>query len=72
MTKTTIEISVTSDEGLRIPIGLMTPRQALELPDQVEFEASHPDHEAGHTDVFLDREMLHDHLVEGEAGETPM
>ncbi|PWE53760.1 hypothetical protein DEM27_24820 [Metarhizobium album] len=71
MTKTTVEISVTSDEGVRTPIGLMTPRQALQLPDHVEFEASHPDHEAGNTDVLLDREMLQDHVDASEVSKTP-
>lgn len=62
MTRTTVEVSVTSNEGVRIPIGLMTPHQALALPEEVAFEASHPDHEVGNTDVLLDREMLQDHV----------
>ncbi|WP_165823560.1 hypothetical protein [Metarhizobium album] len=49
----------------------MTPRQALQLPDHVEFEASHPDHEAGNTDVLLDREMLQDHVDASEVSKTP-
>jgi len=59
-TKDLVEVTV-SPGGRRMPIGLMTIGQALSLPNDIEFEASHPDHEAGSTDVFVSREALNNH-----------
>jgi hypothetical protein len=43
---------------LRVPVGLISIKQALDLPLREGFEFSHPAYEAGKTDVFIDREML--------------
>ena len=42
----------------RIAIGLVSVKQALELPQRGCYEFSHPAHEAGTTDVFVTRDML--------------
>jgi len=42
----------------RIAIGLVSVKQALELPQRGCYEFSHPAHEAGKTDVFVTRDML--------------
>ncbi|TWF43341.1 hypothetical protein [Neorhizobium alkalisoli] len=57
-----VEVSVTGTDGERVAIGLMTAHQALSLPEHVPFEASHPDHEPGATDVLLDRGTLQAHV----------
>lgn len=62
MTYPIVEVTVTGPEGERVPLGLMNSKQALALPQGVVFEASHPDHEAGSTDLFIDRDTLQDHV----------
>lgn len=57
-----VEIAVTTD-GDRIPLGLMNAEQALELPDQIEIEVSHPEHEAGSTEIFISKDELAEHLT---------
>jgi hypothetical protein len=42
----------------RIPIGLMTVKQALEMVERSNFEFSHPEYEAGRTDIFVSRDVL--------------
>ncbi|MBP2463050.1 MULTISPECIES: hypothetical protein [unclassified Rhizobium] len=47
----------------RVPVGLVSVKQALEMPhngvfSSGMFEFSHPAYEAGKTDVFLTREAL--------------
>jgi hypothetical protein len=42
----------------RVPVGLMNIKQALEMSDKTIFEFSHPEHEAGKTDIFISREVL--------------
>lgn len=55
-----VEVAVTSEEG-RVAVGIMNAEQALELADSVDVEVSHPDHEAGETDVFIPAEELREH-----------
>jgi hypothetical protein len=55
-----VEVAVTSEEG-RVAVGIMNAEQALELADSVDVEVSHPDHEAGETDVFIAAEELREH-----------
>lgn len=57
-----VEVSVTSVDGDRIPVGLMNTQQALSLPPEIDIEVSHPAHQAGSTDVFMDRVTLQDHV----------
>ncbi|MFS2153321.1 hypothetical protein [Rhizobium sp. Rhizsp42] len=57
-----VEVAVTSD-GDRIPLGLMNAEQALELPEEIEIEVSHPDHEAGSTDTFISKGELAEHVA---------
>lgn len=52
-----VEVAVTS-EGERVALGIMNAKQALSLPEDIEIEISHPDHEAGSTDTFIDRDEL--------------
>ncbi|EPE96436.1 hypothetical protein [Rhizobium grahamii] len=52
-----VEVAVTS-EGERVALGIMNAQQALSLPKNIDIEISHPDHEAGATDTFIDREEL--------------
>jgi hypothetical protein len=42
----------------RIAVGLVSIKQALDMPQRGIYEFSHPEHEAGKTDVFLTREAL--------------
>lgn len=42
----------------RVPVGLVNLKQALEMSEKLVFEFSHPEHEAGKTDVFVGREVL--------------
>lgn len=58
-----VEVSVTSAEGERIPVGLMNTEQALSLPHDMNIEVSHPDHDAGDTEIFMDRATFQDHLA---------
>ncbi len=57
-----VEVSVTSADGDRIPVGLMNAQQALSLPPDIDIEVSHPTHAAGSTDIFVDRATLQDHV----------
>ncbi len=52
-----VEAVVLSD-GKRVAVGLVSVKQALEMPERMKFEFSHPAHEAGKTDVFISREAL--------------
>jgi hypothetical protein len=42
----------------RIAVGLVSIKQALEMPERGIYEFSHPEYEAGKTDVFVTRETL--------------
>lgn len=42
----------------RVPVGLVSVKQALEMPEQPSLEFSHPAHEAGKTNIFVSREAL--------------
>ncbi len=57
-----VEVSVTNPDGDRIPVGLMNTQQALSLPPEIDIEVSHPAHQAGSTDIFMDRAALQDHV----------
>jgi hypothetical protein len=57
-----VEVSVTSANGDRVPVGLMNTQQALSLPPEFDIEVSHPAHEAGSTDILMDRATLQDHI----------
>lgn len=50
--------AVVKNGDQRVPVGLVSIKQALEMPQKVIFEFSHPAFEAGKTDVFLSREAL--------------
>lgn len=57
-----VEVSVTSVDGDRVAVGLMNTQQALALPSDIEIEVSHPAHQAGSTDMFINRSMLQNHV----------
>jgi len=57
-----VEVSVTSADGDRVPVGLMNTQQALSLPPEIDIEVSHPAHKAGSTDIFMNRAALQDHV----------
>ncbi|MDM9627661.1 hypothetical protein QTL95_17300 [Rhizobium sp. S152] len=61
-----VEVAVTSD-GDPIPVGLMSAEQALELPEDIEILVSHPDHEAGATDIFISKDELAGHVTSAES-----
>lgn len=61
--KQLVEVAVDTEEG-RVPLGIMSAKQALELPDDLDVEVSHPDHEPGSTDVFIQKDELRRHLDE--------
>ncbi len=42
----------------RIPVGLVSIKQALEMKETAQFEFSHPAYEAGSTNIFVNREAL--------------
>jgi hypothetical protein len=42
----------------RIAVGLVSIKQALEMPERGLYEFSHPEYEAGKTDIFVSREAL--------------
>ncbi|MBP2559556.1 hypothetical protein J2T08_000240 [Neorhizobium galegae] len=42
----------------RVPVGLVTVKQALKIPEKGMLEFSHPAYEAGKTDIFVNRETL--------------
>ncbi|MBW9118102.1 hypothetical protein JNB88_31300 [Rhizobium cauense] len=56
--KKLVEVTVKADGGARIPLGIMNTQQAISLPDGLPVEVSHPDHEPGTTDVFIDKDEL--------------
>ncbi|MDM9646825.1 hypothetical protein [Rhizobium sp. S163] len=58
-----VEVAVTSD-GQRVPMGLMSTEQALSLPEDIDVEVSHPEHEAGATDTYISRDELKEHVEE--------
>ncbi|OOO40632.1 hypothetical protein EFR00_15850 [Rhizobium sophoriradicis] len=61
--KQLVEVAVDTEEG-RVPLGIMNAKQALELPDDLDVEVSHPDHEPGSTDGFIQKDELRRHLDE--------
>ena len=56
-TKPLVEVAARTEDG-RVPLGIMTTKQALDLPEELDVEISHPDKEAGVTDHFIDKEAL--------------
>lgn len=58
-----VEVSVTNAEGDRVPVGLMNTEQALSLPQELDIKISHPEHQAGETETFMDRATLQDHVA---------
>jgi hypothetical protein len=50
--------AVVKKGDLRVPVGLISVKQALDLPAAEGFEFSHPAYEAGKTDIFVSRDML--------------
>jgi hypothetical protein len=61
-----VEVAVNSG-GDRIPVGLMNAGQALALPEEIEFEVSHPDHEAGATETFISTDELLERVSSGQS-----
>ncbi|UWU31266.1 hypothetical protein N2600_29455 (plasmid) [Rhizobium sp. WSM1274] len=59
--KQLVEVAVDTEEG-RIALGIMNDKQALALPDELDVEVSHPDHEPGKTDHFIHKDELRRHL----------
>lgn len=59
--KPLVEVAVETEEG-RVPLGIMNAKQALALPDDLNVEVSHPDHEPGNTDRFIRKDELRRHL----------
>ncbi|PDT10067.1 hypothetical protein CO670_31125 [Rhizobium sp. J15] len=59
--KKLVEVAVDTEEG-RVPLGIMNAKQALALPDDLDLEVSHPDHEPGSTDHFIQKKELRRHL----------
>ena len=59
--KQLVEVAVDTEDG-RIPLGIMNADQALALPDDLDVEVSHPDHEPGNTDLFIQKDELRRHL----------
>ncbi|OWV80606.1 hypothetical protein ATY78_07955 [Rhizobium sp. R635] len=57
--KPLVEVAVATEEG-RVPLG--NAKQALALPDDLDVEVSHPDHEPGNTDHFIQKNELRRHL----------
>ena len=41
-----------------VPVGLVSIKQALKIPETPPLEFSHPAYEAGKTDIFVNRETL--------------
>ncbi len=56
-TKPLVEVAARTEDG-RVPLGIMNTKQALDLPEELDVEISHPDKEAGATDHFIDRNEL--------------
>jgi hypothetical protein len=56
-TKPLVEVAAKTEDG-RVPLGIMNTKQALDLPEELDVEISHPDKEAGATDHFIDRDEL--------------
>jgi hypothetical protein len=59
--KSVVEVAINSN-GNRIPVGLMNAEQALALPDEIDFDVSHTDNEAGTTDNIIVRDELAAHV----------
>lgn len=59
--KKLVEVAVPRGDE-HIPLGIMTAHQALDLPPHIDVKVSHPDHEPGATDLFIDRSALRDHF----------
>lgn len=55
--KPLVEAAV-NDENGRTPLGIMTTKQALDLPEHPDLEFSHPADEARKNKRFLDRDGL--------------
>lgn len=55
--KAIVEIVAIEGEE-RVPVGIVSVKQALEMPTQDGVKYSHPDHEAGATDVFVTQQEL--------------
>ncbi|WP_117192935.1 hypothetical protein [Rhizobium terrae] len=53
-----VEAVVVRNGDQRVPVGLVSIKQALEMPERERFEFSHPAYEAGKTDIFVNRETL--------------
>jgi hypothetical protein len=52
-------VEVVATEGsAKVPIGIVSVKQALEMPQTEGVEYSHPEHQAGETDVFVTQEQL--------------
>lgn len=64
-TKPLVEVAAKTEDG-RVPLGIMNTKQALDLPEELDVEISHPDEEPGATDHFIDRKELR--KVRGKAG----
>ncbi len=56
-TKALVEVAARTEDG-RLPLGIMNTKRALNLPDDLDVEISHPDKEPGVTDHFIDKEEL--------------
>ena len=56
--KKIVEVTVTNDDGEKVPIGIMNAKQALSLPEDMDVSVSHPDHDLGPTDEFIGRDEL--------------
>jgi hypothetical protein len=56
-TRPLVEVAAKTEDG-RVPLGIMTTKQALDLPEELDVEISHPDKEAGATDHFIDKDEL--------------
>jgi hypothetical protein len=54
--KKIVEVTVTNDGGEQVPVGIMTAKQALSLPEEMDVSVSHPDPKVGATDEFIDRD----------------
>ena len=55
--KAIVEV-VTTEDGVKVPLGIVSVKQALDMPETEGVEYSHPEHEAGETDVFVTQDQL--------------
>ncbi len=53
-----VEVTVLTDDGGQLPIGIMNAKQALYLPEELDVSISHPDGEEGLPDGLIDRQGL--------------